>query len=444
MLMELVQKLILAVLKKEKEERAKADAAKAFVMGYDPSKHEFVTCRLPEEEMQSQAFKLDMVPPVKGTHSYMKQQLLYQCIHRFMQESQWTTLRHDDEQSGCTWLELFIQFDTLGWRSENAAFTVDHAADNRAKVRKSKSRNLIWRRKSTKTDASMNTAPNLSTELANFKAIFRYIVANDLEDSQKQLFKQHTNTRQWRLRQFAIIGQQPSIRTTRICSEEERETVETAILKQRTGANAKTVYDIRELIKQQWQMGHTHKTKLKWAKLDVLSVVKWRRKITMLREELSSAATYSQVTYRSRMIQCRKRSAWRETKHLQLRTTRGYRSITCTACHHHARVGNALCTCLSVWHQCQVHRLDPAFHRSTKSVRVCVSRDSGNTVGLSSLREAPDVKEFERAWKRRKIERDGVLHQHGESVSIGMPKIQLCTNLHPNLSARFPHLVRLA
>ena len=144
--MERIHKVIIAVLVKEKDERTKAEAAKAFVMGYDPEKYEFVTCKLPEDDPQGQTISLEMVPPVTGIHSYMKQQPLYQCIHRFLKESRWTTLRQDDEESGCTWLELFIHFDTLGWRTENAAFTTDHAADKRARARREKAKPSNWRK----------------------------------------------------------------------------------------------------------------------------------------------------------------------------------------------------------------------------------------------------------------------------------------------------------
>lgn len=69
--------MFVAVPKKEKEERAKSKAEQSFAMGYDRSKHEYVTRRLPEVEQQAeQLVKLDLVPPVKGTHSYMKQQRL--------------------------------------------------------------------------------------------------------------------------------------------------------------------------------------------------------------------------------------------------------------------------------------------------------------------------------------------------------------------------------
>ena len=96
-------------------------------------------------------------------------------------------------------MELFIQFDALGWRSERAAFATDHAADERAKVRTSEATILKWRRESTR-DASMNAAASLNTELANFKAIVRYIVANDVDEANKELFRQHVSGRQWMLR----------------------------------------------------------------------------------------------------------------------------------------------------------------------------------------------------------------------------------------------------
>ena len=144
-------------------------------------------------------------------------------------------------------------------------------------------------------------------------------------------------------------------------------------------------------------------------------------------------------SYRSWFIRCTECENWKETAHMQLRTSRGYRSISYNSCHFHGRVGRSLCQCMMFWHQCPIHRTDPPQHRSTKSKRSILGSNGTAEISLSCKRPAPDIRERASACKRRPLVEGRALHQHGSSASSGMVRLNAETN--PILAARFPHLV---
>ena len=119
-----IQAIIVAVLKKEKEERERKEQIQKALLGYDPQKQARVTCRLPSQhhDESTDTFQLELVPPVTSTHAYGNQQQLYMCIHKFLNQGQWYKPDENRNTSGTTWLELFIQFDTLGWREQGAHY----------------------------------------------------------------------------------------------------------------------------------------------------------------------------------------------------------------------------------------------------------------------------------------------------------------------------------
>ena len=138
-----VQAIIIAVLKKEKEERERKDQIQKALLGYDPQKQARVTCRLPpqqHEDHDSTTFQPDLAPPVTGTHAYGSQQKLYLCIHKFLNQAQWNRPDESRNESGTTWLELFIQFDIGGWRESGADYHKDPAETKRARARNAKNK----------------------------------------------------------------------------------------------------------------------------------------------------------------------------------------------------------------------------------------------------------------------------------------------------------------
>ena len=134
--------------------------------------------------------------------------------------------------------------------AENAQYHRDSEAEERAKARTAKVKAARRSRAIPTNSTNSNTKPTLNRELANFKAIVRYIVNSDASTETQKLFKQNCEHTSWRLRSFGILGQQPAINALRVCDQDQLEAVETAIMAQRTSANAKKIHDIRAQMKR--------------------------------------------------------------------------------------------------------------------------------------------------------------------------------------------------
>ncbi len=152
-----------------------------------------------------------------------------------------------------------------------------------------------------------------------------------------------------------------------------------------------------------------------------------------------------QLPYVSRKLSCRHCGHWKETAHMQLNMTTGYRGICCANCHRQARVSLHHCQCETIWHRCPTHRHDPPVHRSEKPVEQDnAAKPKDIKVRLSLHRMAPEAT-TRKPTKRRKLE--GVcsehrLHSHGMVTGSGTTVApQLNASLHPQLAAKFPHLV---
>lgn len=222
-----VQSIIVAVLKEEKQQRKAMGERMKIVNGYDVSRHYYGTATPPAQpDTGTEGISLDMVLAIGGVHTYMSQQGLYECVHRFLQHSKWHVLREDEGDLGTIWLELFIQFDIGGWRHSEAAFVPDKEARRRAKQRRAKNNAANISRVSD--GAGSLTKPCFRKELANFKAMVRSIIANDVILEQQDMFKQAL-VQKWKFREMAIKGQQPAIRAIRQTSVAERERVEAAV-----------------------------------------------------------------------------------------------------------------------------------------------------------------------------------------------------------------------
>lgn len=186
---------------------------------------------------------------------------------------------------------------------------------------------------------------SLSMELASFRAIVRHIIKNNAKPEHQAFFKQHTGCPKWLLKEFAVVGQQPTISATKMCTSQEVEKIRTAIMLQCTGGAKNQTKDIRQAIKDSGETGNVYRTNLKWAKIDVRSTIRWMRTTCPPATERQSTRRKEVPRYQSRMVECGVCMHQKETKHMQLKIHQGYRSITCPKCHSHARVGRA-----HMWH----------------------------------------------------------------------------------------------
>ena len=80
--------------------------------------------------------KLELPTVVKGKHKYAYCQNLYEDVHMFLQQRRWSHTRPETACSGITWTELFVLFDTAGYRSPEAVHVKDKEAVSRAAKRR--------------------------------------------------------------------------------------------------------------------------------------------------------------------------------------------------------------------------------------------------------------------------------------------------------------------
>ncbi len=172
--------MIVGVISAEQKERQRRKDIKSAVVGYDMDKEAIVTCKLPRQEVEAEAQKLEMMPNTKGKHKYAKCQDFYESIHTFMENRMWTATKEEVQCGGTTWLELFILYDTQGYRrtqDDHIVARQDHArAKRRSKKRAAKGSTCVARL-------------SLKSELKMFKNMVRYIALNDLRPEQQELFK---------------------------------------------------------------------------------------------------------------------------------------------------------------------------------------------------------------------------------------------------------------
>ena len=98
-------------------------------------------------------------------------------------------------------------------------------------------------------------------------------------------------------------------------------------------------------------------------------------------------------SYRNRKITCTACSFEMETRHMQLRTERGYWDLRCKECSNQIRCGSAKCQCNEVWPRCitHTHRLGPILHESKQTPKTIPIGIGGETVRKRHLRRETAV-----------------------------------------------------
>lgn len=108
----------------------------------------------------------------------------------------------------------------------------------------------------------------------------------------------------------------------------------------------------------------------KKANVDLNSCPKWAR--SEGREETheghhEQARKQKGLPCKSRMLTCPGCGEGIETATMQLLCLQGFRDIHCVRCKFHGRSKDLTCTCGCHWHLCDIHRQDPATHRSRRA-----------------------------------------------------------------------------
>ena len=415
-LMRRIRKFIAGMMLAEKDEREKEKAVNKSVLGYDPDTWIKTKAHIKYEDLVDDAYeKLKLPPVVKGKHKYAYCQDLYEDIHIFLQQRMWSHTRPETACSGITWTELFVLFDTAGYRSQDAVHVKDKEAVNRAAKRRRAAREAQAKKvgkelkpgKAGVCDITQNTVmskPPPEQELALFKGMVRQIAQHELGEDQKKMFRMESRAKLRRLAPLGITGNQPAIAAfCKIDMMEKKTTIE-AILQQKIGANPKTQKahsEFKERIEKSkeegtYQENGTDSTMLvKLARVANGTVVRWKRKMqdpktdeARSEDKRSGPGDVELPRYSTRLLSCTRCEAQQETAAMQLRCAQGYRAIHCKRCGKQERTIKNRCQCGMVWHICPVHRVDPEEHRSRK--------------GLSKTREEKEVQRRTEEEKRRR------------------------------------------
>ena len=130
-------------------------------------------------------------------------------------QREWAHAHPEGSTSGITWTELFVFFDTAGYRISDGQHVKDGEAVRRAKERREKAKVV-----GLKTNKSGNrventerpwnilqsiavTEPTYDQELKLVKAIVRQIARHEIDDEQKKWFQMETRAK---LRSLAMLG----------------------------------------------------------------------------------------------------------------------------------------------------------------------------------------------------------------------------------------------
>ena len=290
-----VHKFITAVLIAEKEERAKRKKVVAATLGYDPEKWIKNNAKIRSEDTSGTTYQnLKMSPPTKGRHRFSHCQQIYENIHSFLHQREWAHAHPKSTHSGITWLELFVLFDTGGYRSNGAQHIRDREALRRASARKKMRSNKDAKASEDQSERRHEgdepcdiqqiaaiAKPTLDQELKAFKAIARHITKHDLDDRQRKWFQMEKRSNLRRLGSLGIIGNQPAMAAMCKLDQHEKLVIAEAILQQKVGANAKAAKQYHEHVEREKHRGTEQeegKLLLKYARVANGAVVRWRRK----------------------------------------------------------------------------------------------------------------------------------------------------------------------
>ena len=403
-----MQLMVANVLIAEKEARANKLKAEKAIRGYDPTKWLKTKAKIRNEGDKEATYEKHNMPrPVLGLHKFKFCNGLYTDVHRFLQERTWAHIETEGMTSGTTWLEIFILFDVTGARSEKGQHIKNEAAAERATARRKK-------QKTTQTKGHLTSAvvrPSLDEELKRFKAIVRHIAKHEMQEDQGNKFEMEKRAQLKRLAPLGVVGSQPAIKGWVKMTPAEQEKVARSIMLQKLGADVKCTKRYDELKQQQSQgTKHDEETMLiKYSRIALGSTIKWTRTLqpdeatqnVVERRLLSSR----QLGY-SRMIHCLTCNEAQETKMIQLRTQHGYRAIHCKGCKRQQRVAYNKCQCGKVWHQCELHAVDPEAHYTRKAIQGSGPVASRVEKRLGSRRKAPKTKDDAKEKKVRTRRKD--------------------------------------
>lgn len=116
-----INKLIVQILKAEKEQREEKQRAETFTRGYDVTKLQHLSCNINTDlEGSVEADAMVLLPYQRSQYLDEFTNNLTADVHKYLQEATWRRWVPGIKKSGTTWIELLARFDLLGYRSLEA------------------------------------------------------------------------------------------------------------------------------------------------------------------------------------------------------------------------------------------------------------------------------------------------------------------------------------
>ena len=101
---------------------------------------------------------------------------------------------------------------------------------------------------------------------------------------------------------------------------------------------------------------------------------------------------------------------------MQLLTPLGFRYVSCRGCAKQRWSRGWLCECGVPWHTCDIHRIDPAVHRSAKPPKRTVVKEKAESNYKDSERAAPEAVQSTTYQPQKRATGNRLMHAHGEDT----------------------------
>ena len=133
---------------------------------------------------------------------------MYEDVSRFLTDQTWRLPEEETKASGTTWLELFILFDTTGYRRRTGRTPKNAESAARSEVRKARNKH---QRKGTRSAETAEPRASLAEELEAFTKVVRHTMRQDGDVDQAKWFHRDTKPQYRRLKVLGLTEHQPAI-----------------------------------------------------------------------------------------------------------------------------------------------------------------------------------------------------------------------------------------
>ena len=343
---------------------------------------------------------------------------MYEDVNKFLIDQTWRLPKEDTKASGTTWLELFILFDTLGYRRKESRTPKNVASAARTKERQAANKH---QRKERGNAETAEPRASLAEELEAFKRVVRHTMRQDGNAEQAKWFNGDTKTQYRRLKALGITEHQPAIVANCEVDPITMMDVEEAIVIQKARGTRKQLMQFKDARSKSDGDGLFL---LRKSKVDVRSCPKWKR--VEVESTLQPSIGCPQggqaesphcVEYASRMISCPVCKEQVQTAMMQLFTPLSFRYMSCSGCEKQRWSRGWLCECGIAWHTCNIHRVDPAVHRSAKPPKRKAEPAKAEHSFKDSERPAPDAVQSASRQPLKRAKGTRKMHAHGMVVT---------------------------